>query len=206
MSDAWTVQVSGQNYGPYPLERMQAFIAEGRIVAKSMVAYGTDLNFHFAGDDLVLGRLLNPAPEPVAGPQPEPETGSEIAAEPEPLAKPASRRIDPMLKTFGNLDDAVEPSHVLIMTDMRSRATNDLEEAICSLGPAYPIMPQVWLVTTTESVYAIRKMLSQHIGSVDPLFVIDTTHDKASWHNFGPEPDARIHRVWGKDASQRKTG
>jgi hypothetical protein len=28
------------------------------------------------------------------------------------------------------------------------------------------------------------------------LFIVDSTHNKAAWFNFGPEADARIRRVW----------
>jgi len=202
MPDVWTVQVAGQNYGPYPLEHMQAFIAEGRIVATSLVAYGDDTQFHFAGEDLVLGRLIAPAPE--STPEHVAEPVSEPVHEPEPEYEQPQRpkRIDPALQRFGNIEEDDEPRHVLVITDLKSCPTTGIEEAIHKLGPTFAIMPQVWLVMTTESVNGIRKMLSMHVGSVDPLFVVDTTHDQAAWHNFGPGPESRIRGIWGKD--QRK--
>jgi len=28
------------------------------------------------------------------------------------------------------------------------------------------------------------------------LFIVDATHNKAAWFNYGPENDARIRRIW----------
>ncbi len=199
MADFWKVQVAGQSYGPYPLDHMQAFIAEGRIVAKSQIAYGEEAGFHAAADDLMLAQFLKP--EPVVEPE------AEIEAEPEPAPEPV-RRIEAPAAKFGRTDDAddSEPAHILIMADMKSRSINGLEEAIYSLGSAFPVLPQIWLLTTNESVNGIRNLLIQKLGKIDALFIVDATHDKAAWFNFGPEPEARIRRIWGKPDTQRKAG
>lgn len=188
MTDVWTVQVAGQIYGPYPLDHMKAFIAEGRIVARSLVAYGGSPQFHYASEDLILGNLL--AAEPVAEPV--------MQAEPEP-----------QITEDSNLASFAQPetdgrAHVLIFTDLKSRSTNAIEDAIYALGPAFPILPQVWLVMTNESVHGIRKMLSQRLGSVDALFVVDASNDQAAWFNFAPEQEARIRRVWKNEPVQRR--
>jgi hypothetical protein len=195
MPDVWTVQVSGQNYGPYPLEHMQAFIAEGRIVASSLVAYGADTQFHLAGDDLVLGPLIAPAAE----------TASEPQVEPEPPVESAPRRYESPAQNFGRHEEEEDESaHMAVIFDLKSFSGSTIDEAIYSLGSAFPVMPQVWLLTTTQSVTAVRNLLVQKLGKLDALFVIDATHDKAAWFNFSPEPEARIRRIWGMD--QRKAG
>lgn len=188
MSQSWMVTVEGQAYGPYPLEQMQAFIAEGRIVAQSQVSQAGEAEAHPAIDDPVLGELLRPA-----------------------KSKPAavSQRLTPaepaVSGKFGRLSDgdAGEASHFVVIADMKSRSINGLEEAIFNLGQAMPLMPQVWLLTTTQTISAVRGALVQKLGTLDTLFVVDTTHDKAAWVNFGPEIDARIRRVWDK-AHERK--
>lgn len=189
MSDVWTVQVAGQIYGPYPLDHMKAFIAEGRIVAKSLVAYGSSTHFHSASEDLILSHLL-PA-----------ETASEIPVEPEQQSEFAEEF---QVETFHDAEQDTR-AHVLIFTDLKSRSTNAIEDAIYALGPAFPVLPQVWLVMTKESVHGIRKMLSQRLGSVDTLFVVDASNDQAAWFNFAPEQEARIRRVWKNKPVQRKT-
>jgi hypothetical protein len=177
--DVWTVQVFGQNYGPYALEQMKAFIAEGRIGAASLIACGQDAQFHLASEDPMLAQFLA-SPPGIDSERPAPN--------------------------FGRAADEREPSHIVIMADMKSASISGLEDAIYSLGSAFPVMPQVWLLTTNESVSGVRNLLVQRLGKLDILFVIDATHDKAAWFNFGPEPEARLRRVWGRDATQRRTG
>ena len=81
---------------------------------------------------------------------------------------------------------------------MKSRAPGNLEEAIASLGPAYRLLPNVWIVATDQTVNAVRNRLVQELGKTDTLFVIDASRGKAAWFNFGPEADVRIRRVWQK--------
>jgi hypothetical protein len=81
---------------------------------------------------------------------------------------------------------------------MKSRSISGLEEEIFNLGPAYPIMPQAWLLSSDMAINAIRQTLVQKLGKLDILFVADATHDKAAWFNFGPEADSRIRRIWQK--------
>src|SRR5258706_173934 len=66
------------------------------------------------------------------------------------------------------------------------------------LAPAYPVLPQAWIVSSEASVNAIRNALVQKLGKRDVLFVVDATHNRAAWFNFGPEADARIRRIWSR--------
>jgi len=79
---------------------------------------------------------------------------------------------------------------------MKSRSISGLEEEILNLGPAYALLPQIWLLVSDQSMNAIRNALVQKLGKIDMLFIIDATRNKATWFNFGPEADARIRRVW----------
>ena len=85
---------------------------------------------------------------------------------------------------------------------MKSRSIAGLEEEIYSFGSAYPIMPQAWVVTSEMSINAIRNALVQKLGKLDVLFVVDASHNKAAWFNFGPEADTRIRRIWQKTQDQ----
>jgi hypothetical protein len=64
------------------------------------------------------------------------------------------------------------------------------------MGPAYPLMHQAWLLISDQSINVIRNELVQKLGKMDTLFIVDATHNKAAWFNFGPESDSRIRRVW----------
>jgi len=187
MSQHWMVTVEGQAYGPYPFEQMKTFISEGRVVLQSLVAGPGDPTPHWAGDDAVLAPLFEPAvPEAKA-------TVEKLTPADEPV--PA----------FGKQADQDSGAlrHIVVVADMRSRSIAGLEEGILSLGQAYAVLPQTWLLTTTYPVNAVRNALVQRLGKIDTLFVVDCTHDKAAWFNFGPESESRIRRVWSKPASTR---
>jgi hypothetical protein len=79
---------------------------------------------------------------------------------------------------------------------MKSKSISGLEEEILNLGPAYALLPQIWLLVSDKSMNAIRNSLLQKLGKIDTLFVVDATRNKATWFNFGPEAEARIRRVW----------
>jgi hypothetical protein len=100
---------------------------------------------------------------------------------------------------FGRSSDeanGAERGRYLIIADMKSRSISGLEEEILNLGPAYALLPQIWLLVSDQSMNAIRNALVQKLGKIDMLFIIDATRNKATWFNFGPEADARIRRVW----------
>jgi hypothetical protein len=184
MSDTWTISVSGQNYGPYTAAQMQAFVGEGRLAPRSLVCRTGDSHFHKAGDIPELAAFFQPA-API-----RPATPFFTA---EGNEEPSS--------SFGRGDDEAQTgqrSHFIIVADMKSRSISGLEEEIFNLGPAFPIMPQAWLLASDMAINAIRQTLVQKLGKLDVLFIADATHDKAAWFNFGPEADSRIRRIWQK--------
>jgi hypothetical protein len=176
MSASWIVSVEGRSYGPYTDAQMRAFVEEGRIAPQSLVSREGGAELRPAVDEPTLAPLFiypvleGSATDPVDGAAP-----------------------------FGRQDDYArsgDTSHVIIIADMKSRSLEGLEEEIYKLGPAVAFLPQVWLLSTDQSVNAIRNVLVQQLGKLDAIFVIDATHDKAAWFNFGPETDARIRRNW----------
>ena len=91
-----------------------------------------------------------------------------------------------------------KPTQFAIVLDIKSRASAGLEPAILSLGYAHRLVPNVWILSTEQSVGAVRNRLMQEIGKTDALFVVDASRGKAAWFNFGPEADSRIRRIWQK--------
>ena len=85
---------------------------------------------------------------------------------------------------------------------MRTRSVQGLEEEIFNLGPTFPVLPQVWILATEASVNTVRNALVQKLGKLDTLFVVDATHNKAAWFNFGPEADARIRKIWKRSTTE----
>ncbi|HTW36173.1 MAG TPA: DUF4339 domain-containing protein [Rhizomicrobium sp.] len=189
MSASWMVSVGGRAYGPYTDAQMAAFAAEGRLAPQSQIARSHEATFRPAGEEPALAAFFTPA---AAGP---------VVAEPAPRteAKPAG--------TFGRSKDegqkTGEPAHIVVIADMKSRSIVGLEEEIYRLGQACPLLPQIWLLRTEQSVNAVRNHLVQQLGKLDVLFVVDATNNKAAWFNFGPEAEARIRRIWSKDENAK---
>ena len=194
MTDTWTISVSGQTYGPYTLQQMQAFVAEGRLAPHSLAAPAGDTDFKPAGEHQALLRLFAPAP----GPSPS-ATGKFVTAE------GIESDEDMISPTFGRSNDEPrggERGRFVVIADMKSRSISGLEEEIFNLGPAYSLMPQAWLLTSEQPINVIRNALVQKLGKMDMLFIVDATHNKAAWFNFGPESDSRIRRVWTAQQQQ----
>ena len=192
MSETWTISANGLTYGPYTAVQMRAFAVEGRLAAHSLVAREGEEQFHPASTDSELASLFRPA-----APLP---------------AKPVffTADGDSASQNFGRNEDekAGERTHYVIVADMKSRSISGLEEEIFNFGPAYPIMPQGWILSSDLSINAIRSTLAKKLGKLDTLFVADASHDKAAWFNFGPEAESRIRRIWQKvlDQAARAAG
>ena len=197
MSDTWTISVAGQAYGPYAITQMQSFVGEGRLAPHSLVARYGETQFTPAGDDPILSSFFRPAtPAATPAPQPVKPTPFFTAEGSEEPAK-FGRQEEP--------DTTGERTHYIVVADMKSRSISGVEEEIFNLGPAVPIMPQAWLLSSDMPINQIRQTLVQKLGKMDMLFIADATNAKAAWFNFGPEADARIRRIWQKtpDASRR---
>jgi len=189
MTDSWNINVGGRSYGPYSLQQMQGFVADGRLAPHSQVSQpGTDVTCA-AKDDVALAKFFatTKKPEPVPS-----ATGRFFTAK-------SAGDDDATSTKFGRGSDeanAAERGRYLVVADMKSRSIAGLEEEILNLGPAYALLPQIWLLVSDQSMNAIRNTLVQKLGKIDTLFVIDVTRNKATWFNFGPEADSRIRRVW----------
>jgi hypothetical protein len=175
MAETWNVSVGGRSYGPYTVAQMQTFAAEGRLAPHSLVCLTGETALRPASEYRTLSALFRPAERSPHNPSHSPST-------------------------FGKSerDEKGERSQFVIVADMKSGSLAALEAEIFNLGPAYPVLPQVWIVSSEASVNAIRNVLVQKLGKRDLLLVVDASHNKAAWFNFGPEVDARIRRIWNK--------
>ncbi len=179
MIGAWSINVSGRLYGPFTSERMRSFALEGRLAANSLVAREGTSDWHEARDEPEFADLfVFPLKESV------PTFGK-------PAAK-ATAAPGAATESEGG------KSHFVIIIDQKSGSSGTLESAISSLGVNYRLMQNIWIMTTDQTVNAVRNRLVQELGKNDCLFVIDASKGKAAWFNFGPEADVRIRRVWQK--------
>lgn len=192
MSDTWTISVSGQTYGPYTEDQLQGFVGEGRLAAHSLVAPTGSVQFRAAGTYPMLARLFAPAGTPTPS-----ATGKFVTAD------GVESEEDTISPTFGRSIDEThvgERGRFVVIADMKSRSISGLEEEIFNLGPAYALMPQAWLLISDQPINTIRNTLVQKLGKMDMLFIVDSTHNRAAWFNFGPESDTRIRRLWTAQA------
>ncbi len=185
MPETWTVQTGERTYGPYTITQLQAFAAEGRLAPHSLVARTGEQEFRAASEDPSLSNLFR--------------NGRSATAVAQAL------RNDQPQRSFGRKEneESNELSHYIIMADMKSRSVAGIEEEVFGLGPAYAVLPQVWLLSCDLSINTVRNALVQKLGKLDMLFVVDATRDRAAWFNFGPEADARIRRLWARTDTAR---
>jgi len=209
MIGAWNIHVGGRSYGPYSSERMLSFAAEGRLGPRSLIARDGSDDWHEAWDEPEFAALFpakqhleNPLAHAASPGATEPEQDPEPESEPEPEPDPEPESESEPRPVFGAALAGERPAHekaqFAVIVDLKSRAPGKLDQTIMSLGPAYKLLPNVWIVTTDQSVNAVRNRLVQELGKLDMLFVVDATRGKAAWFNFGPEADVRIRKVWQK--------
>lgn len=193
MTGSWIVSFAGRTFGPYSTRQMGEFAAEGRLAKQSLVARAGENVFRKACEESELAPIFH-NPKDLRNSE---DPRSAMVAEPvRPDPQPA----------FGRHDENSRPgetAHFIIAADLKSGSIARLEEAIAKLGQCCPIMPQVWLLSSDQPISIIRNMLTQQVGKLDLLFVIDATNDKAAWFNFGPEADARIRKFWRADGKNR---
>lgn len=216
-TDRWLLKYGERVYGPYSHDAMIGYIAEGRIVASSLIApEGTAAD---APDWLpassvasLASKFATPAPTTAEAPRVIPAYGVaatpsadqpvEVSAQiqqailPQTSAEAAARPAYGPAKGQTDRRRQPETANFIVIMDIKARYAGQLEQAIMSLGPAYKLAPNVWCVNTNSSAAGLLNDLSIHIGKTDSMFIVDATRDRTAWHNLGPETDAKIRRVW----------
>jgi hypothetical protein len=178
MSQTWTISADGRVFGPYSAEQMQNFRDQGRLAAHSLIARAGETQFRPACEDSELAPLFS-------APQEAPQN----------QVRPPAR--------FGQEPMTGEPNRYVIIADMKSASIAGLEDEIFKLGPACRVMAQAWVVASEISINAMRTGLMQKLGKLDNLLIVDTTHDKAAWFNFGIDTEAKLRSLWAR-GDQRK--
>ena len=209
MIGAWNINVSGRVYGPFTSDRMRSFVGEGRLAPHSLVARDGSSDWHEARDepeftDVFMQRTPVPPPAalaPAPAPAPKPALASLITRAPQPQPQSTPAHAPQVQASNPNISAAAEHAiaHFAVVIDQKAQGgSSNIEGAIGSLGLFYRLTNNVWIISTDQSVSAVRNRLVQELGKSDSLFVIDASRGKAAWFNFGPEADVRIRRVWQK--------
>jgi hypothetical protein len=192
-AERWLLKYGDRVYGPYALDAMKSYIAEGRIVGQSLIAPEGTLP---GADTWRPASSTAPFAEFFGRAVPTPAAPAQMREPAAPAAAPAGR--SPYGSGKGQTDRRRQPetANFVIVMDIKARYAGPLEQAIMSLGPAYKLAPNVWCVNTNATAAGLLNDLSVHIGKTDSMFIVDATRDRTAWHNLGPETDAKIRRVW----------
>jgi hypothetical protein len=183
MATSWIISVAGHSYGPFSGLQMQALVGDGRLASNSLVAHDGSTDFRSAGAEPELAWLFRPS----------------IPAIPSEQTSPLGKTV--ATNTFGRHSENLQKNdriHYMIAADMKAGSIAKLEQEIFTLGTAFALFSQVWLLSSDQSLSAIRNRLIQQLGKHDLLFVADATNDKTAWFNFGPQADAHIRKIWTK--------
>jgi hypothetical protein len=203
-SGRWLLKYGDRVYGPYTGEAMQSYIAEGRIVAQSLIApEGTALDAETWQSAVTIADFANLFGTNRAADLSQ-STGTHVETVGAELHKAAQANAQPggARPTYGPGKGQIdrrrqaETANFIVIMDIKARFAGPLEQAIMSLGPAYKLAPNVWCVNTNSTAAGLLNDLSIHIGKTDSMFIVDATRDRTAWHNLGPETDAKIRRVW----------
>lgn len=201
-TERWLLKYGDRVYGPYGDDAMRSYIAEGRIVAQSLIAPegtlpGADAWQPAAATAPYAEFFGRAVPKPAATPTPASTPSPAATREPAPAAATPQGR-SPYGSAKGQVDRRRQPetANFVVVMDIKARYAGQLEQAIMSLGPAYKLAPNVWCVNTNGTAAGLLNDLSVHIGKTDSMFIVDATRDRTAWHNLGPETDAKIRRVW----------
>lgn len=163
----WRLKAGDQIFGPYTGHQMAQFKVEGRLAAHSLVSKD--------GGSLVEGQWHTAASDSVLG--------------------SLFRTSSASSPIFGQKH---EPggSKFLIMIELKGGHSPELEAAIASLGRAFRVSTNLWLVSGAHTVGGLRNHLGQYLGPMDWMLVVDATSGRTGGYNMGPEMDAHIRRVW----------
>jgi hypothetical protein len=204
MIGAWNINVSGRVYGPFTSERMRSFVGEGRLAPHSLVARDGSSDWHEARDEPEFSDIFTQRSN--LAPAVAPAAPAVIAPQPAPVVRPPQPTPTHTAQVHAAHATVSAPgehaiAHFAVIIDQKAQGgASNIEGAIGSLGLYYRLTNNVWIISTDQSVSAVRNRLVQELGKSDSLFVIDASRGKAAWFNFGPEADVRIRRVWQKTA------
>ncbi len=187
------MQFDGLSYGPFSHAQMQSFVAEGRVVAESLITLDQSRGYYQAGAFPAFSQWYaaaqQPAMQPVIG-QTQHMHVEQVQSAPMAVGQTYQPSYTP------------EPAQtvLVVMAEIRSHQGMPFLQALQSHGPAQRIGDTVWLLRSAISADDLRSSLSRTLSKQDRLFILDSFHNKTAWYNIGADMDARIRELWETDA------
>lgn len=176
----WYVQVSGQSYGPYSVDQMRGFIAEGRVIATSLISQDMEQGFAMAAAFPAFSPMLAPkaTPRPLTLDTPVAQAAQQPVSQQPISAAPKSVTV------------------YLVMAEIRSDAAMGFLQALQAYGTAQRIGDTVWLLRSDVPLEPLHSALSASLTRQDRLFILDSFNNKTAWSHIGADMDARIREMW----------
>ena len=174
----WYVEAAGRIWGPYPEDRIEVFIGEGRVAPETPLA--TDKAGPFTpADRCARFRPLFPKEDQ----RPEP-------------SRPPRRPVEterPL--TLGLGAPETEPPRPLLVWAQLAHPQG-FEAALGAYGPAVRIERELWLVRARSSPAALRNALSRRLEADDILMVVEAQLAQTAWFNLDDTTDRAVRRLW----------
>lgn len=166
----WRVQVDGTVYGPYPRSRLIDFLREGRVNAHTMLACGSDTDFHRADE--------------------HPNIRWNFAGNTENTSRADEEN--------SNADQAPEVCNYFIsgrvLTDQHV-----FEQELSKAGKFARAGSDMWVLRSAVTLPQIRNKLSAVLGKDEQFVIVNATKGRLAWFNLGAEPDVAVRSVWDAD-------
>jgi hypothetical protein len=165
----WRIKVGEAEYGPYPRSRLLDFLKEGRVVAHSLLACGTDTEFHRADKHPNLRWDF-------VGPR---------------KRKFGEPRLDP--------GESEHPVCNYFIAGRLVVSAGEFERLLVECGKMARVSGDMWALRSRMTVQQIRNRLASVTKPHETFVVVNATRDRLAWFNIGVEHDIGVRDVWDSD-------
>lgn len=187
----WWVRVGDGTYGPYTGRQIRDFIAERRIVSRSVIRPVSGGSWRRACDDEILGVFF-----PIA--QKLSQSKTQNASRKSQQGAVTLRRLltDEESVAVPERDEQPqgdrEPANVLVFAE--SGTDPAFENALSALGEPIKILAAAWLLKTRLTAQAVQERLGPALGQSGQLVVVDVTRQQSATFNVGSDLDVQIRQ------------
>lgn len=173
-TDNWCIKVDQRIYGPYTQDQMAGFAAEGRLSGQSLVSPA-------GGNAWREARQYPPLSAMLGGRQTAPRTFGK-----------AGKAGDHAVPAEGS------EANIIVIFDVTAGTAGRVDHLMRQLGTGFRITDNVWVVRTTQSALGVKNAIAPHLDVREPMFVVDASRGRTSWHNFVPELHSKLTKAWVK--------
>jgi hypothetical protein len=166
------VLAGGRVWGPYGRERIDGFVAEGRVGPATPVGDHPEGPFQPAGRHPGLAALFGEAPR-------SERAQSQAAASVSSAAAPAG--LERALVVWASL-----PAH----------RVESFEQLLGAFGPWTGLGAGLWLVRSRMGASALRNGLTRRLTQDDALLVVEAPLEQAAWFNLAGGGEPALRRLW----------